>query len=257
MFRSLRPTLAIVISFVFLVSPTWASEAVTIYAASSTQAVMDVIAKQLKLDGIDVRMVYGASSTLARQIEHGAPADIYLSANPKWIDYLTEKKLIESRHTYTVAQNTLVVIAGPQPFPAPMMIFGEGYPLGSLLHEEHLALADPNHVPAGIYAKEALTSMKLWDQVQDRIAPARDATGALMQVARGQARLGIVYASDARRSDQVHVFAPIPPSTHSPIHYLVSIIKGKSHPGVLQVLEFMQGPKGQTAFVDAGFREAP
>ncbi len=257
MFRSVHPALLILTSLMLFCAPTKASEPVTVYSAASTQAVMEIIAKQLESDGIEVRMVYGASSTLARQIEHGAPADIYLSANPKWMDYLTKQELIEKAHTQTVAQNALVMVRGPKPFPAPMMVFGEGYPLKSVLQDHHLAIADPSHVPAGIYAKEALSKLNLWDQVQDRIAPARDATGTLMLVARGQARLGIVYASDTKRTDQVHIFAPIPTDTHSPIRYLVSIIKGKARPSVLKVLEFMRGPQGQAVFVEAGFREAP
>ena len=237
----------------FVCDEAHSGERVTLFAAASTQAAIDDIATQIKPLGIDIIGVYRASSTLARQIEHGAPADIYLSANTKWIGYLRNINKIEPDQFRIAARNSLVIISGPVPFPAPRMAVGPGYPLDTVLDNARFAMGDPAHVPAGIYAKEALQNWELWDEVKDRLAPARDATGALMLVARGEAKLGVVYTSDLKRTDRVQVFAPIPERLHTPIVYPMTIVKGKARPSVLKVMEYLTSPEGQAAFRAAGF----
>lgn len=226
---------------------------VTVFAAASTQPVLDSLADVLKARGITLRLVFAGSSTLARQIAAGAPADIYISANTKWMDDLSRQDLIAAGTRQNVATNQLVVIAGKQPFPAPMMVFGPGYPIDSILQGSRLALADPDYVPAGQYAYQALTKFGLWEKVQDRLALTRDVTGALMLVARNEARLGIVYASDAKRTEDVHVFAPFPTTSHAPIVYPAAIIKGRDSADVRHVFDVLVGSEGQAAFTRAGF----
>ncbi|MEG3618012.1 molybdate ABC transporter substrate-binding protein [Magnetovibrio sp. PR-2] len=230
-----------------------AEERVTLFAAASTQAAMHTITTSLKEQGIDIIVIYGSSSSLARQVEHGAPADIFLSANTNWTDYLRNINKIEPDQLRIVAKNALVMVSGAAPFPAPRMAVGPGYPLGSILQNSRFAIGDPAHVPAGQYAKEALQNWELWDAVKDRLAPARDATGALMFVARGDARLGIVYASDLKRSERVRPFAQIPPQLHAPIVYPAAIVQGQMRPSVLKVMRYLTSPEGQDAFRAAGF----
>jgi len=235
----------------------WANETVTVFAAASTQPVLAALAPLLKQRGITLKAVHAASSTLARQIEQGAPADVYISANVRWMDYLTDHGVIVYDSKRTVATNQLVLIAGPKPFPVPMMTFGPGYPLDTVLQGERLAIADPDHVPAGIYGREALGTMKMWGKVQDNLVRTRDVTSALMLVARGEARLGIVYASDAKRSDKVSVFAPLPQRSHSPITYRGAIVRGHDRKAVRAVMDLLTAPEGQAAFTAAGFEGAP
>lgn len=226
---------------------------VTVFAAASTQPVLERMTNSLKTRGITLRLVFAGSSTLARQIAAGAPADIYISAHAKWMDTLIHNGLIAAETRQNIATNQLVMIAGNQPFPAPMMVFGPGYPIDSILQGSRLALADPDHVPAGQYARQALTKFGMWKKVQDRLALTRDVTGALMLVARGEARLGIVYASDAKRTPDVHVFAPFPTTSHAPIVYPAAIIKGRDRADVRHVFDALAGSIGQAAFRHAGF----
>lgn len=238
---------------VFVCDEAHSSDRVTIFAAASTQAAIDEIAAKLAPQDIELVGVYGASSALARQIEHGAPADIYLSANTDWTTYLRNTNKFEPDQLRIAARNSLVIVSGPVPFPAPRMMVGPGYPLDTVLGDARFAIGDPAHVPAGQYAKEALQKWGLWDAVKDRLAPARDVTGALMLVARGEARLGVVYASDLKRTDQVQFFAPIPEHLHAPIVYPMTVVKGKARESVLKVMDYITGPEGQAAFKRAGF----
>ena len=230
--------------------------AVTVFAAASAKPVLDALDPVLKARGVTLRLVYAGSSTLARQIEAGAPADIYVSANTAWMDYLANEGLLAPATRTNVATNQLVLIAR-DPLPAPLMAFGPGYPIASVLRNGRLAIADPDHVPAGLYARQALKAFGMWTEVQDQLALTRDVTGALLLVARGEARLGVVYASDAKRVPDVHVFAPFPEDSHAPIVYPAAIIQGRDSPAARQVLAALVGTEGQAAFRAAGFGAAP
>lgn len=231
-------------------------ETVTVFAAASTKPALDTLAAELKTHGIVLRLVFAGSSTLARQIEAGAPADVYVSANAAWMDYLNDRGRLVPDTRVTVATNALVLIAGA-PIPAPMMVFGPGYPLGGVLQGDRLAIADPDHVPAGQYAHQALTALGLWDQVKDQLALTPDVTGALLLVARGEARLGIVYASDVARAPGVHVFAPFPADSHAPIVYPAAIVEGRGGSAARRVLAALKGPQGRAAFEASGFGAKP
>ncbi|HEY9079978.1 molybdate ABC transporter substrate-binding protein [Magnetovibrio sp.] len=234
-----------------------AQKTVTVFAAASTQPALNALVPVLERRGITLKAVHGGSSALARQIEHGAPADIFLSANVRWMDYLTDLGLIIYDSKRTVATNQLVLIAGPKSFTAPKLAFGPGYPLDAVLQGERLAIADPDHVPAGIYGREALGTLRMWTKVQSNLARTSDVTSALMLVARGEARLGVVYASDVKRSDRVSQFAAFPPSSHSPITYPAAIVRGQDRDAVRTVMNLFISPEGQAAFKAAGFEGAP
>lgn len=241
------------IALLSICPPAWAKEVVNVFAAASTKPVLDALIPVLKGEGITLRVVHAGSSTLARQIEQGAPADIFLSANMRWMDYLIDVGQIETYTKRQVAHNRLVLISGPDPLNAPKMAFGSDYPLDVVLENARLAVADPDHVPAGIYAHEALGSLKLWHKVQGNMAHTLDVTSALMMVARGEARLGIVYATDVRRSKNIQVFATFPETSHSPITYLAAIIKNRTTDAAQRVLDVLSGPAGRLAFAAAGF----
>lgn len=261
MLARFTPRLAAFLIAISLSLPAWALESsVTLFAAASTQPALDALAPAFEAEGMTVRMVYAASSTLARQIAAGAPADIYISANAAWMDDLEHQGLLVHATRSTIATNHLVLIAHA-PFDPPLgavpTAFGPDYPLERLLQGSRLAIADPDHVPAGMYAREALTALGLWQPVQDRLARTQNVTGALLLVARGEARLGIVYASDVARSAAVQALAPLPTDSHTPIVYPTAIIQGHDSRDVRRVFGLLNGPAGHNAFRAAGFGAAP
>lgn len=238
-------------------APAQAMELAIAYCASSMQPVIDDLLPTLEERDLGLAPVYGASSTLARQIELGAPdVDIYISANGQWMDHLESQGLLEPGTRQAVATNRLALIAN-KPLPAPMMVFGPGYPLHAVLGDGRLAIANPDHVPAGQYAKQALQNLSLWDGVKDKLAPTKDVTGALMLVARGEAKLGLVYLSDVQRVEGLHVFQVLPVESHSPIVYWAALMKGRNTAGLRGFVDLLAGTQGQAAFSAAGFGPKP
>lgn len=225
---------------------------VTVFAAASTKPALDALAPTLEAEGIDLRLVYAGSSTLARQIIAGAPADIYISANAAWMDDLDDKELLVAGTRVTVATNRLVLIAHA-PQTAPTIKLGADFSLADTLNEGRLAMADPDNVPVGIYGRQALAALGLWTSAQDHLAVTSDVNGALLLVARGEAPLGIVYASDVARSADVWIFATFPAESHDPIVYPAAIIQGHDSTAARTVLQALTGPKGRAAFKFAGF----
>jgi len=236
--------------------PVRAMERVTVYAAASTQPVIDALIPVMEQRGLAISAVYAGSATLARQIELGASADAYITANGQWMDYLAERDLLAPSTRRDIAANRLVLISH-EPLPAPQMVFGPGYPLATILGDGRLALGSPDFVPAGRYAKEALTAIGAWDDLKDRLAPTKDVTGALMLVARGEARLGVVYLSDVRRTSDVQIFQIFSSDSHSPIVYQAAITKDNATDGLREFLDVLSGPEGQAAFLAAGFGGKP
>lgn len=170
---------------------------VTVFAAASLTNAMQDIAKEYKKEkGVEVVSSFASSSTLARQIEAGAPADLFISADQKWMDYAVEKKSIDTASRATLLGNSLVVVA-PKASAQGEINISDKTDWTSLLKGGRLALGDPAHVPAGIYAKEALQKLGAWETLSPKLAPAEDVRGALALVERSEAPLGIVYGSDA------------------------------------------------------------
>lgn len=235
-----------------------ACEPVSIYAAASTtDAVSDIAGSFQGETGCEVTTVFAGSSTLAKQIEAGAPAAIFLSANESWMDELDGKGLVVSGTRSDLLANDLVLIS-PRDEPLDFQ-FTEGADFMAALEGGRLALANPDGVPAGIYAKQALTKMGLWDAVRKNVVAAEDVRAALVWVARGEARAGIVYRTDARISSDVEIAAAVPADTHDPVNYPVSLIAGHENGTARDFLAYLKGPSGARIFAEYGFTplEAP
>ncbi|HET7197023.1 MAG TPA: molybdate ABC transporter substrate-binding protein [Burkholderiales bacterium] len=219
-----------------------------VFAAASLKNALDEAAHAYAAGKVVVS--YGASSTLARQIESGAPADVFISADLDWMDYLGKRGLLLPGTRRDLLGNRLVLIApATQPVklaPAP------GFALAKALGGGRLALADPASVPAGRYARAALEKLGVWDSVAGRLAAAENVRAALAFVARGEAPLGIVYATDAREEPRVRVAGVFPDDTHPPIIYPAALLRG-ARPGARELLDFLAGPRAGAIFEKHGF----
>lgn len=226
---------------------------ITIFAAASLTNAMQVIATQYnKAKKVDVVSSFASSSTLARQLEAGAPADIFISADQKWMDYAVEKKAIETASRKTLLGNSLVVVA-PKASKQGEITINEKTDWQSLLKGERLAVGDPAHVPAGIYAKEALQKLGAWETLSPKLAPAQDVRNALALVERNEAPLGVVYGSDAVASKGVKVVGVFPESSHQKVEYPLAIVAGRNSPTVSAFYDYLQGPQAAAIFKRYGF----
>jgi len=225
---------------------------VLIFAAASTTQAIEEAGEHFARAGRDrVRGVFAGSSILAKQIDNGAPADIYLSANPAWMDYLAGRGRIDSASRRDLLANSLVVIA-----PAASALgddFAAAADIPAALGDGRLALGDPDHVPAGIYARQALASLGLWAALENRLVRTMDVRAALRLVARGEAPLGIVYASDAGAFGGVRVMAALGPSGHDPIRYPIALVAGRGNPAAQRFLDFLATPEMAALFRRHGF----
>lgn len=208
-----------------LTSTAASREPVTIYAAASLSSAIEELRTTANRQGQNWRFSFGGSSSLARQIEQGAPADIYLSANIRWMNYLEEQDLVEPGTRRDFLGNELVIVAPKRERIAVHPEKGFDF-AGSF--EGRLALADPDHVPAGIYAKEALKTLGWWGALANRLAPAPDVRAALVFVERGECSAGIVYATDAVVNPNLIAVAHLPPQSHAPIVYPIAIVRDRS-----------------------------
>jgi molybdate transport system substrate-binding protein len=250
--RSISVTIALLaVLTVFLVpAARAASESdVTIFAAASTSNAITEIAAAWEAAGNGhVRMVFASSGVLARQIDSGAPADLFLSANPGWMDWLAGRGNIEGEPVAMLG-NRLVLI---QSAGAPILALDETL-LGQLAGKR-LAIGDPDHVPAGIYARQALESMKLWGKLGSMAIRMKDARATLLLVKRGEAAAGIVYASDAQGDSRLQVAAVFPEDTHEPIIYSVAVVKEGNSDAARRFLNFLKTGESAEVFRRHGFR---
>lgn len=231
-----------------------AQEPVTVFAAASlTDAVERIAARYEAETGTPVRLSFASSSTLARQITAGAPAQIYLSANERWMDHVAEAGLIEPETRVSALGNRLVLIAPADSALDDVAVDGELDLTAMLAEGERIAVGDPDHVPAGLYAKDALESLGLWEASADRLARTADVRAALALVATGEAPSGIVYATDAAVSDDVKVLGRFPEGSHTPITYPFAIIEGAAEPPVKDLFAYLRGAEATAVFEDAGF----
>ncbi len=228
------------------------AESVRVYAAVSLIGSMKRIERIFEKENeVDIRFSFAASSTLARQIERGAPAEVYISANPAWMDYLELRGLI---HPYTrtdLLGNALVVVA-PR---------GKGFDVVcekefdfAAAFEGPLAVADPDLVPAGIYAKQALVSLGWWADLSSRLAAGQDVRSALAFVEQGACAAGVVYATDAASSDRVEALAVFPAETHEAIVYAVAIVMGRDDANTRRFMDFLKSGPALDVFIGDGFR---
>jgi molybdate transport system substrate-binding protein len=243
----------LVVSALFLAlsaSPVQA-ERITVFAAASLKNAMDEIAAAFAEETEHTAVVsLAGSSTLARQIQAGAPADVFISANTLWMDVLERDGLIRSETRIDLLGNRLVLVAS-EPSPAPMEI-EPGVDLAEMLGEERLAMALVNAVPAGIYGKAALQHLGVWDDVAPKVAQADNVRAALALVASGEAPFGIVYATDANAEEDVTVVGTFPRTSHPPIVYPAAEMK-EAAPAAGTFMQFLRGPSARAAFERQGF----
>jgi molybdate transport system substrate-binding protein len=226
---------------------------VTVFAAASlTNALQEIDAAYAKMSGLPVKESFASSSMLARQIEAGAPAQVFISADTKWMDELARKGLIATQTP--LLGNELAVIAPADSPISPRAIDRNLDWSGLLGRDGRIAVGDPDHVPAGIYAKEALQKLDAWRNLEPRLARADDVRVALAFVERGDAPLGIVYVTDARATAKVKIVGLFPASTHSPIVYPAAIVKGAESPTVQNYYRYLQGPAARSVFARYGFK---
>jgi molybdate transport system substrate-binding protein len=230
------------------------AQTLTVFAAASlTDAMKDVSALWVKAGHPALTMSFGASSTLARQIEQGAPANLFASADEKWMDYIAQKNLIVASTRQDLLGNDLVLVV---PANKPLHVtIGSNFNLAGLLGSTgRLAVGDPAHVPVGIYAEQVLKKLGLWDSIEPRLARAADVRSGLLLVERGEAPAGIVYGTDAAVSKGVMVAGTFPASSHDPITYPFAVTKTGDTPEARALLKFMAGPQARAAFVQRGFK---
>lgn len=239
------------------VTGTTRAATITVYAAASTVDIMTEVANRFE-DGTGhhVRLSVAASSALARQIENGAPANIYLSANVRWMNYLIKKGLIDPASRHNLLRNSLVLIAPTdgktvEKPAAPLLTLS--FPFAAVIGDGRLALADPDHVPAGIYGKQALETLGAWPALKDHVARAQNVRAALALVARGEAPAGIVYRTDALATDAVRIIGRFPDGSHDPIVYPVAVIKGRHSPAADAFLDYLFTPDSQAVYDRYGF----
>jgi len=197
------------------------AETITVFAAASLKDALDENVKAYGSKAGDrVVVSYAASSALAKQIEAGAPADIFISADLDWMDYLEQRRLIRSDTRRNLLRNRLVLIAPADS--AASVDIAPGFPLARLLGNGRLAMANPDAVPAGKYGKASLEALGVWKDVQSKVASTENVRAALVLVSRGEAPLGIVYRTDAAVDPKVRVVGVFPESTHPPIIYPIA-----------------------------------
>jgi molybdate transport system substrate-binding protein len=223
----------------------------TVFAAASLTNVMQDLGDAFTKDtSIPVRFSFAASSALARQIENGSRADMFFSADLEWMDYLQARNLIQAATRHDVLGNQLVLIA---PLDSKITLKIEPhFALAAALGKSHLATGDPDSVPVGRYAHEALANLGVWDQVAARLVRADSVRSALAFVDRGEAALGIVYATDALVDKNVRVVDMFPPDSHMPIIYPVALTSG-ARADAVKFLAYIRGPAGDLAFQHYGF----
>lgn len=251
----LLPSLAAAALSALLAShPARAEDELTLFAAASmTDAITELAAAYSAAGHPAVKLAFAASSTLAKQIENGAPADLFISADQQWMDYLAERSLIVEETRTDVAGNALVLIVpAGSPQAAPADPAGIDW-LTLLGGDGKLAIGDPAHVPAGRYAKAALDYLKLWPSVESHAVFAGDVRAALAFVETGEAVVGIVYSTDAAISDKVAVVGAFPPESHDPIVYPIAVLAGHDRPEARDFLAFLLSPTAAKVLGKYGF----
>lgn len=250
--RIFRPAYLLVILVALLVSGlARADDRITVFAAASLKNALDEVAVAYAAkSGTRPTLAYAASSALARQIEAGAPADVFISADLDWMDYLEKKGLLAPGTRRNLLGNRLVLIA-PAKEPRKLQP-APGFAIGAALGSGRIALANPDSVPAGKYAKAAFEKLGVWGQVARRVAAADNVRAALALVARGETPLGVVYRTDANAEPGVMVAGVFPADSHPPIVYPAAAIKG-ARAGSAAFLEFLGGSAARRVFEKHGF----
>jgi len=225
---------------------------VVVFAAASLKNALDDAAHSFEQKGnAPVKISYAASSQLAKQIEAGAPADIFISADLAWMDYLQKRNLIQPTSRKNLLGNRLVLVA---PAGSGMKVdVKPGFDLVGLLNGGRLAMADPDSVPAGKYGKAAVEKLGIWQSVAPHVAGAENVRAALLYVDRKETPLGIVYATDAASDPKVEIVGVFPEDTHPPIIYPAALTAASKNPAAAKFLAFIESPAATPAFTKQGF----
>jgi molybdate transport system substrate-binding protein len=225
---------------------------VVVFAAASLKNALDDAAHAFQSQGgAPVKISYAASSQLAKQIESGAPADIFISADLGWMDYVQKHNLIQPETRANLLGNRLVLVA-PAGSGAKIDV-KPGFDLVGLLNGGRLAMADPDSVPAGKYGKAALTKLGVWQSVAPHVAGAENVRAAMLFVDRKETPLGIVYATDAASDPRVEIVGVFPEDTHPPIIYPIALTASSKNPDAAKLLAFLKSPAAKPAFEKQGF----
>lgn len=228
------------------------ADAIVFAAASMKDALDGVAALWTKETGKKTAISYAASSALARQIEQGAAAQIFVSADLDWMDYLAARNLIKPASRTNLLGNRIVLVA-PKNAAIGTIKIEPNFELASALRGGRLAIADVNAVPAGKYGKAVLEELGIWNSVQDRIAQAENVRAALILVSRGEAPLGIVYQTDAIADPGVKIVGTFPEGAHPPIIYSVALTANASNPDADAFLAYLKSAKARPLFAAQGF----
>jgi molybdate transport system substrate-binding protein len=242
--------------FAFLLAaapPLAAQESITVFAAASLKnALDDSNATFTKATGVKVTASYAASSALAKQIENGAPADVFISADLQWMDYAAEHKLIKPDSRVNLLGNRLVLIAAKDS-KIDKVTIAKPFDIAKLAGDGRIAVADVKAVPAGVYAKAALESLGAWAAAEQKLAMAENVRATLAFVARGETPVGIVYETDAKVELKVKIVGVFPESSHPPITYPVAATAATTNSGAARYLDFLRGSAAKAIFERYGF----
>ncbi|MEZ2131664.1 MULTISPECIES: molybdate ABC transporter substrate-binding protein [unclassified Sinorhizobium] len=233
-------------------TPAAAADKVTVFAAASLKDALDSVnAAWQKETGKQTTTSYAASSALAKQMENGAPADIFISADLDWMDYVAKKNLIKTDTRSNLLGNAIVLVAAKDK--AKPVDIKEGFDLAGLLGGGRLAMGEVKSVPAGKYGKAALESLKVWPSVESKVAGAESVRAALALVSRGEAPYGIVYQTDATADAGVAIVGTFPENSHPPIIYPIAITADSKNPDAAAYLDFVKSDKAAPLFEKQGF----
>jgi molybdate transport system substrate-binding protein len=237
-------------------APAAKADDILVFAAASLKNALDEAAALYQQQGGDkVKVSYAASSALAKQLESGAPADIFISADLGWMDYAQQRHLIKPETRKNLLGNRLVLVA-----PASSEVTVEikpDFPLAALLKGGRLAMADPDAVPAGKYGKAALEKLGVWSSVEAKVARAENVRAALFFVSRQESPLGIVYQTDAAADKGVKIVASFPEDTHPPVVYPIALTAAGKDAGAARFLGFLESPAAKPIFEKQGFTVLP
>lgn len=252
MFAKLIAIVALVCTLTVAPQHARAEETITVFAAASLKnALDDVNAAFTKASGVKVTASYAASSALAKQIESGAPADAFISADLKWMDYLAGKKLIKPDTRFNLLGNKLVLITGKDSNLSELKI-SHGFDIAKLAGDGRIAVADVKAVPAGLYAKAALENLGSWAGAEPKLAQGENVRATLAFVARGETPIGIVYETDAKVEPNVKIVGYFPDGSYPPVTYPVAATPS-SNVNVTKYLQFLRNSAAKAVFEKYGF----
>jgi molybdate transport system substrate-binding protein len=233
-------------------APGFSADKINVFAAASLKTALEAVNISWKADRTkEATLTFAASSALAKQIEGGAPADVFISADLTWMTYLVDKNLVTSGTDIKLLGNQIVLVV-PQGSKIETKI-EKDFKLAEILGTGKLAMGNIDSVPAGKYGKAALESLGVWNSVKDKVAQAENVRAALKLVATGEAAAGIVYATDAHADKTVSVIGMFPEDTHAPIIYPAAVLAASKNPDAAEFIKYLQSDKARAIFEGEGF----